>query len=110
MGTLVLDAGCSISCPHGGRATVMPGNHRVKVGGQFALLLNDNMLITGCSFNVSGNPMPCIRLQWQAPAARDKVNGTAVLLQASVAQCLNAAGAPQGSAVITGMQTRVKGA
>jgi hypothetical protein len=109
MGANILDMGCTIKCPHGGQATVVPGNSRVKVGGNFALLATDTMTIAGCTFNVSGAPVPCVTIQWTAPATRDTVNGTPVLLQTSVGLCLNAASAPQGTAIVSGVQTKVSG-
>jgi hypothetical protein len=109
MGANILDMGCTIKCPHGGQATVVPRNSRVKVGGNFALLATDTMTIAGCTFNVSGAPVPCVTIQWTAPATRDTVNGTPVLLQTSVGLCLNAASAPQGTAIVSGVQTKVSG-
>src|SRR5262245_18546693 len=99
MAANILDMGCTMQCPHGGKATVVPGNSKVKVGGSVALLETDQMTIAaGCNFNVSGTPLPCVTIQWMAPATRDTVNGTPVLLQTSVGLCLNAANAPQGTA------------
>jgi hypothetical protein len=109
MGVNILDMGCTIQCPHGGQATVVPGNLRVKVGGNLALLATDTMIIAGCAFNVSGAPVPCVTIQWTAPATRDTVNGTPVLLLSSVGLCLNAANAPQGTAIVSGVQTKVSG-
>lgn len=110
MGALILDMGCTIQCPHGGQATVIPGNTRVQLGGNLALLETDTMIIGGCPFTLpSGTPMPCLTIQWTAPATRVTVNSTPVLLQSSVGLCLNAAGAPQGTAIVTGPQTKVSG-
>jgi hypothetical protein len=109
MGANILDLGCTIKCPHGGQATVVPGNLQVKVGGNLALLATDTMIIAGCSFNVSGAPVPCVTIEWTAPATRDSVNSTPVLLQTSVGLCLNATNAPQGTAIVSGVQTKVSG-
>ena len=110
MGATILDAGCSIQCPHGGKATVVPGNTQVKAGGNFALLVSDTFMIAGCPFTVPpGTPMPCVTIQWSAPAAQVTVNGTPVLLSTSQGLCLNATNAPQGTAVVSGAQTKAKG-
>lgn len=110
MGAKILDSGCSIQCPHGGKATIVTGNTRVKVDGPFALLATDTFIISGCSFTVPpGTPMPCLTIQWLAPATRVKVNQTPVLLQTSVGLCLNATNAPQGTAVVNGNQTKTGG-
>ena len=110
MGAQILDSGCTIKCPHGGQATVIPGNTKVKAGGNFALLATDTMIISGCSFTVPpGTPMPCVTIQWSQPAGHVMVNQTPVLLKTSVGQCLNATSAPQGTAIISGGQTKVQG-
>jgi hypothetical protein len=94
MGVPILDMGCTITCPHGGQATVVPSNTQVRVGGNLALLVSDTMIIAGCSFIVGTAPMPCLTIQWTVPATRNTVNGTPVLLQSSVGLCLNASNAP----------------
>jgi hypothetical protein len=109
MGAFILDMGCTISCPHGGQAEVIPGNTQVNVGGNFALLVEDTMLISGCSFTVGNVPQPCLTIQWTAPAASVSVNGTPVLLQTSVGLCLNEDDLPQGTAIVSGVQTKVSG-
>jgi hypothetical protein len=109
MGASILDLGCTIQCPHGGQATVSPGNTGVTVGGNPALLVTDVMTIAGCTFNVSGSPVPCVTIQWSAPATRNTVSTIAVLLETSVGLCLNGAGAPQGTAIVNGVQTSVSG-
>ena len=109
MGAAILDFGCTIQCPHGGQATVTTGNTGVKVGGNLALLATDVMTISGCTFNVSGSPLPCVTIQWSAPATLDTVSTTPVLLETSVGMCLNAASAPQGAAIVNGVQTSVSG-
>jgi hypothetical protein len=105
----LLDAGATIMCPHGGRATVTPRSTRVKLGGKPPLLVDDLVMIAGCAFNVSGAPSPCLRVQWQMPATRVTVESSPVLLSSSIGLCVNAAGAPQGTAVVSGFQTRVEG-
>jgi hypothetical protein len=40
-------------------------------------------------------------VQWSAAATSLKVNGAGVLLETSVGNCLNAAGAPQGTAIVS---------
>lgn len=109
MGASILDLGCTIQCPHGGQATVTPSNTDVKVGGNLALLITDVMTIAGCTFNVSGSPVPCVTIQWSAPATRNTVRAIPVLLEPSVGVCLNGAGAPQGIATVNGVQTSVSG-
>jgi hypothetical protein len=103
----ILDAGTTITCPHGGRVTVAPRATRVALGGKPPLLADDPAVIAGCPFNVSGAPSPCLSVRWATPATRVTVESSPVLLSSSLALCLNAASAPQGTAQISGFQTRV---
>ena len=110
MGAQILDLACTIQCPHGGRASAISVNQKVKVGGTFALLVSDIFVISGCPFKLpSGNPQPCLTINWLAPAGRDNINQTPVLLTSSVGLCMNAQNAPQGTAIVSGNQTKVNG-
>jgi hypothetical protein len=105
----LLDAATQIACPHGGQGVAVPSNQRVLLGGSPALVATDIVTIAGCSFNVSGAPSPCLTVQWMAPANRVTVGGTPALLSSSVALCMNAASAPQGTGLLSGFQTKVQG-
>lgn len=105
----LLDAPTQVICPHGGQGVATPSNSKVLLGGSPALVVSDLVTIAGCSFNISGAPSPCMSVQWQAPALRVTIGGTAALLSTSVALCTNAAGAPQGPGTLTGFQTKVRG-
>ena len=109
MGAFILQMGCTIQCPHGGMANAVPSNSRVKVGGNFALLVSDVFTIAGCSFMMGQSPHPCVTIQWQNEAKKVKVNGTPVLLQSSIGLCKAADQMVQGTAIISGFQTNVKG-
>lgn len=104
----ILDAGATISCPHGGQVAVMPRATRVKLSGKPPLLVDDTATVAACPFNVSGAPSPCLSVRWMMPALRAKVESSPVLLSSSVGLCTNAASAPQGTALVTGFQTRVQ--
>lgn len=105
----ILQQGCTIMCPHGGRATVVPTNTRVKVGGGYALLPTDTYVIAGCPFTVGPKYQPCVSIQWTAPATRVKVNGTPVLMESSVGLCKSAEQIVQGTAMVQGVQRQVQG-
>ncbi len=105
----LLDAATQIICPHGGQGIATPSNQKVLLGGSPALVVTDQVTVAGCSFNVSGSPSPCLSVQWQLPATRVTIGGTAALLSTSVALCTNSAGAPQGPGTLTGFQTKVQG-
>jgi hypothetical protein len=108
MAAYILDAGATITCPHGGRVTVAPRATRVALAGNAPLLVDDTAVISACPFTVSGAPSPCLSVQWVMPAVRVMVESSAVLLSTSVALCKNAASAPQGTALVSGFQTRVQ--
>ena len=105
----LLDAPTQVICPHGGQGVATPSNSKVLLGGNPALVVSDQVTIAGCSFNISGAPSPCMSVQWQAPATRVTIGGTAALLSTSVALCTNAASAPQGPGTLSGFQTKVQG-
>lgn len=110
MGAPILQLGCTIRCPHGGVATAANTNTRVKVGGNYALLSTDTYTIAGCPFTLPGpKPQPCVAIQWQSEANKVKVAGKPVLLQTSIGLCKSAEQVVQGTALVTGVQTRVKG-
>lgn len=104
----VVDAGATISCPHGGTGVPVPTAMRVGLGGQPPLLVSDVVVVAGCGFNVSGAPSPCMQVQWLMPSTRLQVQGTPVVLSSSVGLAVNAAGAPQGPASVSGFQTKVQ--
>ena len=85
-----------------------PGRRASRLGGRPPLLVDDVATIAGCPFNIAGAPSPCLRVQWQMPATRVTIESSPVLLSSSVGLCMNAGGAPQGTAIVTGFQTRVQ--
>ena len=109
----LLDGGTTIMCPHGGKVTLPPRTTKVSLGGQPPYVLDDFAspapVIAGCAFMIGPTPSPCLRVQWLLPAMRLSVGGSPPLLSSSVGLCLNAAGAPQGTAIVSGFQTRVQG-
>lgn len=109
MGAAILQLGCSVQCPHGGLASPVNSNARVRVGGSFALLASDPWLVAGCPLNVSGAPHPCLTVEWSGQAGRVTVGGQAVLLATSVGLCKAGDGVVQGAALIGGVQTRAAG-
>jgi hypothetical protein len=105
VGSEILDSGATISCPHGATASVSPKATKVTLGGNAPLLIDDVFTISSCSFQVSGAPQPCLRIQWSAPATKVMVESSPVLLASSVGLCMGAA--PQGKAQVSGYQTKV---
>jgi hypothetical protein len=89
--------------------SAITSNTRVKVGGGYALLVSDTYLVAGCPFVLGSSPHPCVTIEWMAPAQRVRVSGDPVLLQTSIGLCKAADQFVQGVALISGVQTRVKG-
>ena|SRR5688572_17129121 len=106
-GTLV-HVGATILCTHGIPVQVVPGSPRVLVSGMPVATMLDQFLVAGCPFTVPpGTPMPCIRVQWLAPAVRVLVNGAPPILNTSPGLCLNPLQAPNGPPVVALTQPRV---
>jgi len=108
MGAFLVDAGATIMCPHGGSVTIVPSVTQVALSSQPPLLADDRVTIAGCAFNVSGSPSPCRAIQWEKTAKAVSFEGGAPLTSGSLGICKNAAGAPQGFALVSGFQTRVR--
>jgi hypothetical protein len=89
-----------IQCPHGGQAILTTANTCFTVAGSPALLASDMPVIVGCPFTVGVVYSPCVMIQWSGEAQSLTVGDVGVVLETSVGLCANAAGAPQGPAVI----------
>ena len=107
--TFLLHVGASILCPHGGQVSVLPGNPRVRLGGQPAATMADQYMIAGCAFTVGTKPQPCLQVQWLAPAMRVRIGGQAAILQNSTGLCKSAEQIPQGPPNVAAAQARVRG-
>lgn len=107
MSQYVLTSRATITCPHGGSVTVTPTATRVRVDGDPPLRVGDVGTIADCPFTVGTTASPCLRPEWTLPSTRVRAEGTAVLTHTSVGLCMSAANLPQGTALISGFQTRV---
>jgi hypothetical protein len=106
----ILQEGATLQCTHGGTVSPVNTNTKVKVGGTYALLAADTFTVAGCPFTLpNGTPMPCVTVEWQLPTNMVKVGGQAVLLETSIGLCKAATQAVQGTAIVSGAQTNVKG-
>lgn len=70
-------------------------NPRVLVSGQPTATMPVPWAITGCPFNVSGGPVPCVTGQWVVAAVRVLSNGQPLVLMDSQAVCV-----PNGTPLI----------
>lgn len=96
----ILTVDNQIMCPHGGQAILTTSNSLLTVDGSPALLESDIHQIAGCPFVVGVVYSPCVLIEWSSGAESLTVNDTGVLTEISVGICSNAAGAPQGVALI----------
>ena len=96
-----------MQCPHGGTVQAIASQTKVMLGNQPALLSSDTTMVAGCAFMVGTVPQPCTTVEWQAPATKVTIKGTAPLLSTSIGLCKSAAGIPQGSVLIVATQTKV---
>ena len=106
----ILTTQSSAQCPHGGMIQLTStANAQAKIDGGFALLQTDVHTVSGCPFVKPGpTPSPCLTVTWVTGAVQTKVNQIPVLLQNSTGLCLSATG-PQGTAMITNVQSKAQG-
>ena len=104
----ILHVGATMTCPHGGQVTTIPGSQRVMVSGMPVATMADTYLIAGCAFTIPpGRPQPCIKVHWTVPAIRVQVAGQPVIIQTSVGHCQGAEQISQGPTRIIAAQPRV---
>ena len=99
----------TVVCPHFGQAILMTSNTQALVLGAPVLLVTDLHAVAGCPFLFGTVPSPCLTIQWVTGATQSKINNVPALLQTSVGLCLNAAQAPQGTAIVVQTQTQALG-
>jgi hypothetical protein len=104
----VLTKASTVMCMHGGSATVSsPSQSDAKADGSEILTESDKHDVSGCSFNISGSPSPCMTIEWSLGSSKVKAGGNKVLTQASIGQCKSGAGAVQGVATVANTQSKV---
>jgi hypothetical protein len=104
----ILTTTSTVMCPHGGMAQLLTTNTEALIDGAPALLQTDIHPIVGCPFTPVAYS-PCVSIRWVTAATQTSVHNVPVLLQTSVGLCLNAAQAPQGTAIVVQVQQRGKG-
>jgi hypothetical protein len=99
----LLHLGATVMCAHGAPAQPTASNPRVLVSGQPTTTMPAPYAVSGCPFNVSGAPSPCVTATWVSAATRVTSNGQPLLLLDSQAVCT-----PNGTPLLFGAtQTRV---
>jgi hypothetical protein len=105
----LLTSTSEVACPHGGKAELSSTKRLVFLGQDTALLATDEHPILGCPFQIPGpKPSPCVKIRWSGGSAVARLDdGSPLLLDSSVGECLNAEGVSQGVAVIVRCQSGV---
>jgi hypothetical protein len=101
-----LTTASTITCTHGGQATLVTGNTSVLAGAPL-LLESDVHAVVGCPFTIGPKYSPCVRIEWSGGAANASAGDTAVLVQSSIGKCYSAENAVQGVAIVAATQPRV---
>jgi hypothetical protein len=95
----LLTVGATLTCPHGGSGSIVPAQTTALARSEVCTE-DDQIVIAGCGFNVSGSPSPCTTVQWKTTSRHCTSGGSAVLTSSSAGVCTNTAGAPQGPVTI----------
>jgi hypothetical protein len=104
----MLTTASTVMCPHGGMAQLITTNTEALIDGAPVLLQTDMHPIIGCPFTPVAYT-PCVLIRWVTAATKTTIHDVPVLLQTSVGLCLNAAQAPQGTAIVVQTQQKGKG-
>ena len=104
----ILTTTSTVMCPHGGMAQLLTTNTEALIDGAPALLQSDVHPVVGCAFTPVAYS-PCVSIRWVTAATQTSVRSVPVLLQTSIGLCLNAAQAPQGTAIVVQVQQKAKG-
>jgi hypothetical protein len=100
---LLLTVAAQITCPHGGKVTILPPVAKVLAGAQPVATMAHQYVVVGC-----GNTLPCTLVQWAPPALKVLVGGVPAVLATSIGTCM-AGGIPAGPAVVVPSQFAVIG-
>lgn len=104
----LLTSASTVQCPHGGMATAIASNIKVRADGSSVLVERDLHTVAGCPFTIGVTPSPCLTISWSAGASKVKLNNVPVLVQSSIGHCKAATSAVQGLALVANTQTKVK--
>jgi len=105
----LLTTASTLMCPHGGTVSATTSNTQSKAGGDPIVGASDTFTISGCTFQISGAPHPCVQVQWLVSNLSSQISSDASLSEDSVGLCVAADQAPQGSVIISETQQDVSG-
>jgi hypothetical protein len=107
MSAPLVQLGSSMMCPHGGTVLQIASQSAVTAGGQPVLLPSDATSVVGCPFFIGTVAHPCVTVQWSGMAMKTQIQQQAPLLATSMGLCQGPDGAPQGTVIMSGVQTKV---
>src|SRR4051794_19158748 len=106
----LLTTAAQVTCLHQGHVTFTPSQTAVLATGMPVVTAADLNVVAGCTLSGATPPSPCVRIDFKpAVSTRVFVYGKPVVLEPAgpgAGLCLSAAQAPQGTPVITTVQTR----
>ena len=101
----VMTTAAVLTCPHGGKVTVLPSQLRALAANGLIATATSQMVVAGCTFTA-----PCVKVQWANASPRVLVSGHPMLLQAPPTGPGNGACAPTPAPpVVVTVQPRVTG-
>jgi hypothetical protein len=109
MSAALVQFGSVMQCPHGAMVLQTPSQSAVLAGGQPVLLAQDAITIVGCPFVIGIVPHPCVTVQWSGLATESTIQQQPPILATSVGICQSIDGSPQGTVILSGVQTKVLG-
>ncbi|MCW3819203.1 hypothetical protein ONA91_32655 [Micromonospora sp. DR5-3] len=106
MGDPVLTSASTITCPHGGQGSILPGQTAASAASAICTK-DDRVTIAGCAFTIGPNPSPCVSVEWKTAVSSVTAGGTEILTIGSTGICMSAANVPQGPVVLIPAQVAV---
>jgi hypothetical protein len=85
---LVVHAGATVVCKHGGQAQPTAPDPRVLVGGRPVSTMASQYMVAGCPFVPPSGNGPCVSALWILGAFRVLASGKPVVLQNSIGLAL----------------------
>jgi len=86
------------------------GSQRLLIDGSPVLTVSDSFIVSACPFvDPTGNPSPCLTVQWPVGSSTVLVVGTPALDVSSTSVCQGADGSLRGPVTIASSQSRVEG-
>jgi hypothetical protein len=104
---LFFHVGAVAQCPHGAPVITTSANVQVVASNMAVALASDQFSVAGCTFvGPTGQPQPCMKVQWTTPTTKCLINNQPAITALSVGMCIAANGVPGGPVVVTTTQPK----